>query len=790
MGAVALNYGMFRRKEINGTVKHLMLYDMGAQSTTATIVGFQVVKTKEKGFSETHPQAQILGVGYDRTLGGAEIRFRVRDYLADQFNAMGKTKTDVKTVPRAMGKLLKEAERVKLILSANYDCYAQIENVMEDIDFKVPMSRDKLMELSTDLMDRVTGPVEKALTTASMSIENIDQVILVGGGTRVPRVQELLAECVGQELGKSLNTDEAAAMGAGYRSADISTGFKVKKFLMKDAVLLPIDVDFTREIEAGEDVEHAVKKVRRTLFSRMNPYPQKKIMTFNKHVKDFTFNVNYVDVDYLGEAEAANIGSQNLTSVLVKGVKGALDGNVGDDIETKGVKAHFQLDDSGILTCTHVESVFEKTVSPEEQEKKEKEWKDATESIDWSKLGDNIKNFFGTDTDGKKDENAEEGEKEEPKEEAKKEKDAKDSKKEEKDSKKDKKDEKSKEPKKPKIESVKVELEMDGSRNDLLLLDGDTFISSKAKLDELNQTDLDRLAVETALNELQSFSFDLGDKMEDEEFLSASTEEERESVVAECGKVSEWLDEEAGLFTPVEEFNTKIKLLKDLSAPLMARVREHKERPEALEQLRQTINSSNVFLEKSKAKIADEGLFKEKELDSLKKKIAEVEKWRDDKLAEQGLTPLSEMPKLTVSMIKSKVQDLDSEVQFLIQKARMLKAEKEREKRKLEAEEKKVEEERLKKEKKAKKKKAKEANATDSENTEEVPTTDSKEELLELVPGLVWAVLTPGGEQPTQSENLRLPTRPPRHRPKEPSPSFTETMLILVVIHLLFEYCR
>merc|ERR1712128_209223 len=144
---------------------------------------------------------------------------------------------------------------------------------------------------------------------------------------------------------------------------------------------------------------------------------------------------------------------------------------------------------------------------------------------------------------------------------------------------------------------------------------------------------------------------------------------------------------------PVEEFNTKIKLLKDLSAPLMARVREHKERPEALEQLRQTINSSNVFLEKSKeylikpkpkepkvekviepvietagkeeatvdekegipkeekpkapkAKIADEGLFKEKELDSLRKKIAEVEKWRDDKLAEQGLTPLSEMPKL------------------------------------------------------------------------------------------------------------------------------------------------
>merc|ERR1711915_218477 len=209
--------------------------------------------------------------------------------------------------------------------------------------------------------------------------------------------------------------------------------------------------------------------------------------------------------------------------------------------------------------------------------------------------------------------------------------------------------------------------------------------------------------------------------------MGASTSEERESVTAECRKVSEWLDEEAGMFTPVNEFTDKLKVLKDLSAPIMARVREHKERPEALEQLKQSINSSTVFLEKSKSKIDEDGLFKEKELDSLKKKIAEVEKWRDEKLDEQANTPLSEMPKLTVSMIKSKIQDLDSEVQFLIQKARMLKAEKEREKRKLEAEEKKAEEERLKKEKKAKKKKAN-ATESDGKGTEEAPTSESTAE--------------------------------------------------------------
>merc|ERR1719211_560873 len=399
--AVALNYGMFRRKEINGTVKHIMLYDMGAGATTATVIGYQIVKTKDRGFAETHPQAQVLGVGYDRTLGGAELKFRVREFLADKFNALKKTKTDVRTVPRAMGKLLKEAERVKLILSANTDCFAQVENVMEDIDFKEPVSREQLMELAADLMPRVSKPIEQALSTAGMAMENIDQVIIIGGGSRVPKVQELLTAHVGKELAKNLNADESAALGSVYRTADISTGFKVKKFITKDAVVFPIDVDFTREVEAVDDgeekTETGLKRIRRTLFSRMNPYPQKKIMTFNKHVKDFTFNVNYADLDYLGETEVSWLGSQNVTSVLVKGVKEALDTNTADNIETKGVKAHFALDDSGILVCTNVESVFEKTISVEEQEKKEKEWKEITDGIDWSKLGDNIKSFFGTD---------------------------------------------------------------------------------------------------------------------------------------------------------------------------------------------------------------------------------------------------------------------------------------------------------------------------------------------------------------------------------------------------------
>ena len=104
-------------------------------------------------------------LSYDRTLGGLELRLRLRNYLADQFNKLGKTKTDVKTVDRAMGKLYKEAERVKLVLSANTECYAQIENLLEDIDFKLHVTRADFLGLLEDYLvpERITRPMTKGI---------------------------------------------------------------------------------------------------------------------------------------------------------------------------------------------------------------------------------------------------------------------------------------------------------------------------------------------------------------------------------------------------------------------------------------------------------------------------------------------------------------------------------------------------------------------------------------------------------------------------------------------------
>lgn len=161
--AVALNYGIFHKKNINESVHYVMFYDMGASSTSATIVGYQIVKSKEKRFPESQLQLSIMGVGYDRTLGGIEFQIRLQKYLAEQFDALKVAKGSVFDNKRAMAKLFKEAGRVKMVLSANADHYAQIEGLLEEKDFRHQVTRQKFEELCEDLFERVSKPVQTAL---------------------------------------------------------------------------------------------------------------------------------------------------------------------------------------------------------------------------------------------------------------------------------------------------------------------------------------------------------------------------------------------------------------------------------------------------------------------------------------------------------------------------------------------------------------------------------------------------------------------------------------------------
>lgn len=667
--AVALNYGVFHRGEINETAQYFLFYDMGAYKTSATVVSYQLVK--DKVTKETNPVVQVLGVGFDRTLGGLEIQLRLRDYLASEFNELNKTKTDVTTSPRALAKLFKEAGRLKNVLSANNDHYAQIENLLEDHDFKLQVTREKLEELCADLWPRTTKPLEEALATSNLSLDVINQVILFGGGTRVPRVQETIKQLIKQELGKNLNADESATMGAVYKAADLSSGFKVKKFIVKDAVVFPLQVAFERDPGDGA----AVKHVKRVLFALMNPYPQKKVITFNKHTDDFEFFVNYGDLDRYSAEDAAAIGSLNITRVQLQQVKELLENSKKDLVDNKGIKAYFYLDDSGIFHCTGVEYVYEK----------QKVEKDLDEDSTLAKLGSTISKLFTKETEktaegeGSDTPTSEQETPEEPAagkaEDSKKDKSA------------DGADANAggKSDEEPKIEAKNDTIKLVTIKTSVAYkthvqftapLSGHGYESSLAKLTAINKVEEQRVRLESAFNALESHIIEVQQKLDEKPYADCATAEEKEKLLAECNKLSEWLYEDVEN-PKAQLYEDKLAQLQKLSNVFLARHWEHEERPDAIKALKGMIDGAEKFLitarNLTKETNPEKDVYTQVEIDTLANVIDETNIWLKTETAAQKKLSRSADVRLTVKDLTDKMSLLDREVKYLVNKIKIWK---------------------------------------------------------------------------------------------------------------------
>lgn len=655
--AVALNYGIFRRKEINETAQYFVFYDMGAYHTTAAVVSYQLVK--DKVTRETNPVLQVHGVGYDRTLGGLEMQIRLRDYLGKEFNKMKKTKTDVFTSPRALAKLFKEAGRVKNVLSANQDHFAQIEGLIDEKDFRMQVTREKFEELCTDLFERVTAPLEQALKNSQLSLDLMNQVTLFGGGARVPKVQEILKAYVKSDLGKNINMDEAAALGAVYKAADLAIGFRVSPFHVKEAVVFPIQITFEREGHNGNQ-----KLVKRSLFGPMGVYPQKKVITFNKNTDDFSFHVSYADLDHLPSHELKHIGSLDLLKIQLNNVAKVINAHSGENIEAKGIKAHFSLDESGLFSFSGVQFVADKNVTEEDEESS------------FSKLGSTITKLFSSSDDDKKEEvKPEEPQPDEEQSEQKAEDESKSDSSANETASNDTTTEKPAE-KAPKIVTIKEPIPHDVEILYTVHLKGDKYEEARKRVDDFNELERQIARRESALNALESFVIEANQRLDEEEYASCATPDEIEAVRQACSAASDWIYED-GENADAETYEKKLQELQEKANPIYARHWEHNERPEALSALTKMIESARGFLTNAKNLTKetnpDKDVYTQVEIDTLEKAINEAGEWRVAEEAAQNKLKKYESIQLTVKSITDRMALLDREVKYLVTKLKFWK---------------------------------------------------------------------------------------------------------------------
>jgi heat shock protein 5 len=152
---------------------------------------------------------------------GEDFDQRIMEYFIKLIKK--KFNKDIGKDKRALGKLRREAERAKRALSNQHQVRVEIESLFDGIDFSEPLTRARFEELNNDLFRKTMGPVKKAMEDANMQKSDIHEIVLVGGSTRIPKVQQLLKDYFdGKEPNKGVNPDEAVAYGAAVQGGILS----------------------------------------------------------------------------------------------------------------------------------------------------------------------------------------------------------------------------------------------------------------------------------------------------------------------------------------------------------------------------------------------------------------------------------------------------------------------------------------------------------------------------------------------------------------------------------------
>ncbi|KAF8440572.1 Hsp70 protein-domain-containing protein, partial [Terfezia claveryi] len=602
--AIGINYATGRDFKPEDKPETHIIYDMGAGSTTATVVKFAGKTVKDIGrFKKDITEVAVLGVAWDNSLGGDLFNKKLSEHLLNDFLDTPKGKKieaegeeNVRDMVRLNGrtaaKLWREATKVRHILSANLEAHASVESLYEDVDYKgTKITRQQFEGYLEEYSDRVTKPIHQALESAGLTLENIDTVIFHGGGVRVPYVSKLLEELVGEgKISRTVNSDEAAVMGATFRGAALSTSFRVKEIAVHDINPYPIAVTYKQD-RSSEEITH-------TLFPPDTPLNTEKILPL-KRTTDFSFHLTQSIPSAISSRKPRIELINQVTTKNLTATAEALYKAHGCSHETLWTGFRIRLREKDGLpevlgAWAGCDVQYEDVLEKKEDKKKNNGKKGKADKGDG--VFDGVKDFLGlkkknnagasdsssaasSDTASTKQEDEEppkvnlkgqEGEQTNLKSAKKK--------------------------YITKFEKIPLEIE--------IVKAGFPEVSPEVKqaliqkIHGFDQHDAARLSRDAAFNDLESTVYKLRELLTDESFLSSSTPETTTTLTSLTEATSNWLyDSDGGDIAPGHLIKEKLKVLLDIADPVKRRMEEHRRRPEMVKLLKEALGQTRQFVE-------------------------------------------------------------------------------------------------------------------------------------------------------------------------------------------------
>lgn len=259
--AAAVAYGLDKKNAGQTGEHNILIFDLGGGTFDVSILSI------DDGMFE------VKATAGDTHLGGEDFDNRMVNHFVDEFKR--KHKKDISSNKRALRRLRTACERAKRTLSSSAQAAVEIDSLFEGVDLYTSITRARFEELCADLFRGTLEPVEKALRDAKLDKNQIQEVVLVGGSTRIPKVQKLLQEFFnGKELNKSINPDEAVAYGAAVQGAILS-GLGKEDNQLSDLLLVDV-APLSLGIETAGGVMTPI-------IARNNPIPAAKTQTFTTY---------------------------------------------------------------------------------------------------------------------------------------------------------------------------------------------------------------------------------------------------------------------------------------------------------------------------------------------------------------------------------------------------------------------------------------------------------------------------------------------------------------------------